>query len=299
MEVLAGHFRAFASMFPNAKIAGGSMDSFWTKLEAVKETLPVFTGEVADTWIYGVQSDPWKVAAFRAMQREWTECSPSKPAGERPTFCDGATPQQLDDVAEYLLLAGKHTWGRGCGAGNTPHGWLNDEFAELRRTENKTSDQSFASCERAWAEQRMQLQAAAAAAAGTELGRRLSASVTALTPEAPNTTELTPIPAAEHGRVVVLGGKVKVGLDPRTGAIITLEDVRSHEAYATPANPLAEIWYQTGSEAEEMAWNLNYSVTFPDPWGGYNDFDIILLPARFSQRRYYRASIVYYHCAAR
>ena len=57
----------------------------------------------------------------------------------------------------------------------------------------------------------MQLQAAAAAAAGTELGRRLSESIASLTPEAPDTSGLTPIPPAEHGQVVVLGGKVKIG----------------------------------------------------------------------------------------
>jgi hypothetical protein len=35
----------------------------------VMSALPVFTGEIGDTWVYGVQSDPYKVAAMRAISR--------------------------------------------------------------------------------------------------------------------------------------------------------------------------------------------------------------------------------------
>jgi hypothetical protein len=40
----------------------------------MRNVLPVFNDEVGDTWIYGTGSDPWKVAAYRTVQRIRTAC---------------------------------------------------------------------------------------------------------------------------------------------------------------------------------------------------------------------------------
>jgi hypothetical protein len=58
-------------MFPGAaEIKAASFEGFWRDLKAsdAAKRLPVFTGEVGDTWVYGVASDPWKVAAARGLQ---------------------------------------------------------------------------------------------------------------------------------------------------------------------------------------------------------------------------------------
>ena len=247
----------------------------------------------------GIQSDPWKVASMRAMEREWSACLP--PASrESPSKC-GVTDKEFNRVGEFLLLAGKHTWGRGCGAGNLDHAWGNKAWAIARASENTSSDTSFASCERGWTEQRMQLAAAAEAAAGTPLGGKLSAAVAALAPVAPDLAGLDAVPVAQWADRIVLvpaaksrggggsgggdgGGpsagtslrnattaatqRVVLGFDRQTGSITTLTNEATGVAYAGANNPLAELWYKTTSQADELAYARNYSVTLPDPWGG-------------------------------
>lgn len=267
VEVVRAHWAAFRAMFPAAAVHAAGFDAFWQLLDANRDRLPVFTGEVGDTWIYGISSDPWKLAGFRAMQRDWLRCAEAR--ADAPGC--GLPPQQLDRVAEYLLLAGKHTWGKGCAAAGLDHGWDNIAFARLRRTENRSNDASFASCERGWAEQRMQLAMAAAAAAGSPLGRDINASIAALSPRPPSVVEFDalPVPVGKQ-----MSPPLRIGSDgleialASTGAIVLLRNTRTGEAYATTVNQLAELWYSTGSLAQEKAYNRNYSVTFPDPWGG-------------------------------
>lgn len=49
------------TQFPNATIFASSLETFAARLETVKHTLPVYSGEIGDSWIYGAPSDPQKV----------------------------------------------------------------------------------------------------------------------------------------------------------------------------------------------------------------------------------------------
>ena len=69
-------FVSLAKTFPNALIKASNYSNF---VEAVLNSgktsnLPHFGGEIGDTWIYGVSSDPYKVAATRALMRDRTAC---------------------------------------------------------------------------------------------------------------------------------------------------------------------------------------------------------------------------------
>ena len=142
IAIVEAHFRSYQAMFPNALVEASTYDAWWEKLELVKGTLPTFTGEIGDTWIFGVSSDPWKVAAMRAMQRVVASCTAAAAA---PTTFNATSPRanatpeaqnraslfgavgeseqghrdwtanQRDTFKTFLLLNGKHTWGRGCG----------------------------------------------------------------------------------------------------------------------------------------------------------------------------------------
>ena len=60
--------------FPGAKIFASTLSDFARKLETVRETLPIITNEIGDTWIHGVGSDPIKVSRFRELlrlRRQW------------------------------------------------------------------------------------------------------------------------------------------------------------------------------------------------------------------------------------
>ena len=57
--------------FPNAAVRAGGLDDVAESLlrPAVRSKLPVLALEVGDTWSYGIQSDPRKVANIRAAAR--------------------------------------------------------------------------------------------------------------------------------------------------------------------------------------------------------------------------------------
>merc|ERR1711937_670101 len=67
--------------FPEATIQASSMDDFYK--EVVKKgdlaSLPVVTGEIGDSWLYGAPADPIKVATFRETRRALEEAVNAHP----------------------------------------------------------------------------------------------------------------------------------------------------------------------------------------------------------------------------
>ena len=68
--------------------------------------LQVTTAEIGDTWIHGIQSDPFKTKAMRAMMRARTKCANS-PA----SICDVNTPA-MQNFTRLLMKNAEHTWGK-------------------------------------------------------------------------------------------------------------------------------------------------------------------------------------------
>jgi len=69
----------------------------------MQDQLPVVTAEVGDTWIYGVPSDPLKMAQNREIQRAWIECMD---AGR--TECAYDNPA-IQNMTRFLMKAPEHT----------------------------------------------------------------------------------------------------------------------------------------------------------------------------------------------
>lgn len=60
--------------YPDYSVSAGTLDEFAEAIWAVKDKLPVLTGEIGDTWIHGSAADPYKSAALRTLmrlKREW------------------------------------------------------------------------------------------------------------------------------------------------------------------------------------------------------------------------------------
>ena len=55
--------------FPGATVIASTLDAYVDALWGVKETLPVITQEVADSWIWGCAQDPDKQTTMRALMR--------------------------------------------------------------------------------------------------------------------------------------------------------------------------------------------------------------------------------------
>lgn len=91
------------SQYPNYKVRAGRLDDIAEKLWKVKDKLPILEGEIGDTWIHGVATDPYKTAAFRTLcnlKNKWLrEGSLLKDSDEYKKFADS------------LLCVAEHTWG--------------------------------------------------------------------------------------------------------------------------------------------------------------------------------------------
>lgn len=89
--------------YPDYEITAGCLDDYGDIIWEKRSSLPVFTGEIGDTWIHGSASDPYKTGALReliSLKSRWlAEGTMKRETAEYKSFCD------------YLLCVGEHTWG--------------------------------------------------------------------------------------------------------------------------------------------------------------------------------------------
>lgn len=96
-------FNKIQSQFPDYEITAGTMDDFAEIIWQYKDKLPVFEGEIGDTWIHGAASDPYKSASLRELmhlKREWLSDG-SMQKGSR----------EYNEFSDALLCIAEHTCG--------------------------------------------------------------------------------------------------------------------------------------------------------------------------------------------
>jgi hypothetical protein len=245
-------FARLRTEYPGATVAAGTMDDFARELGAVWSRLPVVTAEIADTWIHGVGSDPWKIARYRELTDLHRRALAADPALSRN--------RSFQKFAESLLLVAEHTWGRDMKTVHppsrrhpewriiTPGRWRTADFRRDRAAG------VFADKEFSWREQRAYLNQAVAALRGTPLAREARRTLTACTARKPVTSGL----ARFSGLRGTLAGHA-VAFDPRTGALIrwTTPDGRT---LAGRSHALGHFHYQIFSPADVERWYEIYPV---------------------------------------
>jgi hypothetical protein len=106
--------------FPNANVSSGSLDDVAESLlrPDVRRLLPVLELEVGDTWSYGIQSDPRKVANVRAAIRHRAAYEAVGSAATHTATALHLPPTGLDtpftwwsNFSRCLLKGFEHTWG--------------------------------------------------------------------------------------------------------------------------------------------------------------------------------------------
>ncbi len=96
-------FNKIQSQFPDYEITAGTMDDFADVIWEYKDKLPVYVGEIGDTWIHGAATDPYKSASLRELmrlKREW--------------LSDGSMQKGRKEYIEFsdaLLCIAEHTCG--------------------------------------------------------------------------------------------------------------------------------------------------------------------------------------------
>ncbi|MDQ2712766.1 MAG: DUF5054 domain-containing protein, partial [Acidobacteriota bacterium] len=100
---IEAYYADLRRQFPMARIVATNLNTIAKAVQPASGHFPLLTQEIGDTWIYGIGSDPGKVARYRELSRlrlEWLSRGAFKPGD--PV-----------DIAfsSKLILATEHNWG--------------------------------------------------------------------------------------------------------------------------------------------------------------------------------------------
>lgn len=169
-------FSKIQSQFPDYEITAGTMDDFADIIWEYKDKLPVFEGEIGDTWIHGAAADPYKSASLRELmhlKQEWID------NGSMKRYSN-----EYNGFSDALLCIAEHT----CGMDAKTHfadyeNYLKSDFQRARKKDivsakhpfrdfpynilgiidqlkNGIKSHSYSVIEKSWAEQRLYIEKA-------------------------------------------------------------------------------------------------------------------------------------------
>lgn len=238
------------SEFPGAKIVASSLDSFVKNLiqSGLVNTLPIITCEIGDTWIYGISTDPLKLAQFREISRMRNQC-----------ILDGRC--ALSDIrikrfSRMLIKIAEHTWGVDIKIFLHDYlNWSNEKFEKVKSLPN------FQESLKSWIEQRSFIQMAIDSLEdhplASEIIERLK---TELVPRVPSTSGYSKI--LDFAKNIETG-RYSINFDSNTGAISYLEDKTTKKIWAKKTNLLAQFIYSTYDQADYEKLFQNYMYCSP------------------------------------
>lgn len=232
--------------FPNATVRASNLTEIANAVEPYRNQMPVLTQEIGDTWIYGVPSDPVKVARYREMlrlRRRWIENGKFRTAD--------ATDLGL---LRWLALAAEHTWG------TDTKTWLDFDHYTPRDLASMLDQPHYKTVEHSWEEKRHNIDVSVASLPGV-LREEAVAQLAKLKPASPTTDGLQPHRADE----AIETQHFIIALDPQTGAIRSLRSKARNRDWASTKNPLALFTYQTLSKQDYDRFLASY-VTSKADW---------------------------------
>ncbi len=250
VEEIAEIHADLAYHFPNAEVTACNLSDMAKAIAPHRSALPVVTDEIGDTWIYGVASDPLKVARYREVAR----------LRERWISAGSFKVGDSTDVAllRRLLLEPEHTWG------TDTKTWLDFDNYEPADLERMLDTKNYKVVQFSWHEKRQDL-LDAVASLPEQLraeGQRAIESLKPVTPEMPGAA----LPAGKSIETT----HFILGFDPKTGAIIQLRNKATGREWAAAENPIALLAYQTLSKEDYERFIKSYLTTTAD-WA-FKDF---------------------------
>jgi Domain of unknown function (DUF5054) len=230
--------------FPKATVKAASLTEIANAVEPFRAAFPVVTQEIGDTWIYGVASDPLKLAHYRELLRLRTEWL------NQGKFKVGAA-TDLAFLSKFALAV-EHTWG------TDTKTWLDFDHYTPDALASMLDQPKYKTVTGSWVEKRADIEAGVAALPSA-LRDEARARVNALKAAAPDVSGLS----AHAGELETK--HFKVALDPNTGAIIQLHSKAASRDWASAVNPLALFNYQTLSKADYDRFLASY-ITVQTDW---------------------------------
>lgn len=125
-EKVLAHFDEIQKQYPGYEITAGTMDDFADVIWEKRNELPVFEGEMGDSWIHGSTTDPYKSASLRTLIRlknQW--------------LAEGTLSRDSDEyknLADAILCIAEHTCGMDSKTYFSDYGhYLKKDFIKARK----------------------------------------------------------------------------------------------------------------------------------------------------------------------
>ncbi|WP_263373264.1 DUF5054 domain-containing protein [Granulicella aggregans] len=231
LEEIRAIYGKLRAQFPEAKVEASTLSDVAAAMEPYRAQLPIFTGEIGDTWIYGIPSDPAKVARYREVARlrqQWI--------AEHRFAAGDATDRQL---LRRLLLSVEHTWGT-----DTKSYLDNDHYrpADLAAVIDQPPYKTMTT---SWQEKRDDLDLGVATLPAG-LREQAAASLKRLQAGKVSIDSMKPLDVTKK----IEGRHFTLQIDSQTGAIVSLIALADKYDYASSSAPIALLTYQTLSEPD-------------------------------------------------
>jgi len=237
-------YTSLAQRFPRARITPASLTAIANAVEPLSSHLPVVTQEIGDTWIYGVASDPLKVARYREiarLRRQWIA---------QGSFAVG----DATDLAflRKAILEPEHTWG------TDTKTWLDFDHYKAADLAQVIDSRNYQVVRFSWEEKRRDL-LDGVATLPDGLRQQAESAIREL-----NVTEPTLSGSPHRPEEDIETPHFVLGIDPSTGAIRRLLSKATRREWASPTHPLALFSYQTLSQQDYDRFFQRYIVTHAD-----------------------------------
>jgi len=243
-EEIAKIYADLGERFPKAKIVATNLTEIGKAIQPYRSHLPVVTQEIGDTWIYGVASDPLKVARYREicrLRQAWISANKFQ-VGDATDLA----------LLRHLLLEAEHTWG------TDTKTWLDFENYTPQNLAGMLDTKNYKVVEFSWQEKRQDL-FDGVATLPAPLRDQAKAAINALAPVRPQMTD-TQHPAEKE----IETKHFVLKIDPNTGAIHGLRNKQTSRGWASAEHPLALFSYQTLSHDDYEKFLADYLTTKAD-----------------------------------
>jgi hypothetical protein len=246
LEEIRKIYADLRQQFPNATVRAANLTEIANAVAPYKSGLPVLTQEIGDTWIYGVASDPVKVARYRELLRlrtEWIQ------AGKVHV----ADAVDLAFLSKFALCV-EHTWG------TDTKTWLDFDNYTPAALDKMLTRPQYRTVTGSWTEKRANIDLAVATLPSplrAEANERLAR----LKPVPPDTSGLNTHDIARPFETP----HFTLGFDA-TGALVRLRSKAGKgREWASANHPLASFRYQTLSKSDYDRFLASY-ITVQTDW---------------------------------
>lgn len=234
------------AQFPGASVRASNLTEIANAVQKYEAALPVFTQEIGDTWIYGVASDPAKMARYRELLRlraEWVKQGKITPASS----------VDLAFLSKFALAV-EHTWG------TDTKTWLDFEHYTPQALSSMLAKPNYMTVTGSWVEKRRDIDDSLGLLPSA-LHAEATARVAELRPVMPNLSSMKEMEAGS----LIETQFFRMGVDQKTGAITTLESKQTGAHLASEQHPLMLFTYQTLS-ADDYDRFLKSYITVQTDW---------------------------------